>query len=214
MNSKGFKGASAHLCSSLPPKKKRKKKKKKSAKRKNAGWNRWDDYYPRLVQRAQRDEEERAYACACTRARAGEKKNFPRLANCPNRRTNYHPESQQSVPFSSARILAAPPFLPRTMRISTLHFDLSQPFSLSVCKRLHGTPTWTRLQDLRPPSSLLASFPFSLRVVLFEIPWWSCVYKDRLFRLFSRRRFDLSLSLFLSRSIHLDRIMTRETTWI
>lgn len=70
---------------------------------------------------AQRDEEERAYACACTRARAGEKKNFPRLANCPNRRTNYHPESQQSVPFSSARILAAPPFLPRTMRISTLH---------------------------------------------------------------------------------------------
>lgn len=38
--------------------------------------------------------------------RAGEKKNFPRLANRPYRRTNYHPESQQSVPFSFARILA------------------------------------------------------------------------------------------------------------
>lgn len=106
MNSKGFKKRAP-----VPPplskeaeKEEGKKERKARGGRKNAGWNRWDDYYPRLA-RKRRDEKE-------TRARAhvqGEKKNFPRLANCPNRRTNYHPESQQSVPFSFARILAFSP---------------------------------------------------------------------------------------------------------
>lgn len=137
MNSKGFKKRAP-----VPPplskeaeKEEGKKERKARGGRKNAGWNRWDDYYPRLA-RKRRDEKE-------TRARAhvqGEKKNFPRLANCPNRRTNYHPESQQSVPFSFARILAFSPlpslFLPMApWEFPPCTFDLSQsqPFSLSLC---------------------------------------------------------------------------------
>lgn len=105
----------------------------------------------------------------------------------------------RACPFLLLAFSQPPLFFHAPWEFPPCTFDLSQPFSLSVCKRLHGTPTWTRLQDLRPPSSLLASFPFSLRVVLSETPWWSCVYKDRLFRLFSRRRFDLSLSFSLDR---------------
>lgn len=208
MNSKGFKKRAP-----VPPplskeaeKEEGKKERKARGGRKNAGWNRWDDYYPRLA-RKRRDEKE-------TRARAhvqGEKKNFPRLANCPNRRTNYHPESQQSVPFSFARILAFSPlpslFLPMApWEFPPCTFDLSQsqPFSLSlcVCKCLHGTPTWTS-RSSSPPRLTNASFPFE------------SVFSPHNPRFLGGRacvKIDYSGSSLFLWSIHLDHleVMTRE----
>lgn len=96
-------------------------------------------------------------------------------------------------------LLAFSPFLPRTMRISTLHLwfiAISTFLSLSACKCLHGTPTWTRTFVLLVSRTL--SFLSPNRpppIPESEVPRWSCVYKDRLFRVFSRRRFDLALPL-------------------
>lgn len=129
--------------------------------------------------------------------RAGEKKNFPRLANRPYRRTNYHPESQQSVPFSFARILAFSSTHHENFHLAPLIYrNLNLSLSLSACKCLHGTPTWTRTFVLLVSRTL--SFLSPNRpppIPESEVPRWSCVYKDRLFRVFSRRRFDLALPL-------------------
>lgn len=53
-------------------------------------------------------------------------------------------------------------------------------------------------QDLRPPrlaNAFLSLSESSPPIPESEVPRWSCVYKDRLFRVFSRRRFDLALPL-------------------
>lgn len=95
--------------------------------------------------------------------RAGEKKNFPRLANRPYRRTNYHPESQQSVPFSFARILAFSSTHHENFHLAPLIYR-NLNLSLSLSLRVNVS---TGLPRGPGPSSSSSRerFPFSLRIV-------------------------------------------------
>lgn len=140
--------------------------------------------------------------------RAGEKKNFPRLANRPYRRTNYHPESQQSVPFSFARILAFSSTHHENFHLAPLIYrNLNLSLSLSACKCLHGTPTWTRTFVLLVSRTL--SFLSSNRPPRSQNPRFlggrACIKIDYS----GSSRGGGSISLFLS----IDSLGRGKTTW-
>lgn len=110
-------------------------------------------------------------------------------------------------------LLAFSPFLPRTMRISTLHLwfiaiSISLSLSLSARKCLHGTPTWTRTFVLLVSRTL--SFLSSNRPPRSQNPRFlggrACIKIDYS----GSSRGGGSISLFLS----IDSLGWGKTTWI
>lgn len=133
---------------------------------------------PGTCYRENGDDRERVAACRGSRQNW---RNFQRLANRPNGRTNYHPESQQSVPFSSRCFLRPHP------RFSSSHHEKVPPcaFDLSRSQRVPldvsaGLPRGRRARSSIPSCPRLTapffctvpwSPPFAVRADRALDPW-------------------------------------------